>query len=183
MAAWKKKRKIMGRYDVTAESYDEQYADEQRRKYRAALGSVDVDEKNLLDVGCGSGLFFLEVAEKAGIVVGVDVSRKLLKKANRHTKEYPNFFVLQADADHLPFADEFFGSVFTFTVLQNMPKPDKTLAELKRVATAGGRIVVTGLKKAFTISEFMDVLEGSSLQVETFKDDEAINCYIAVLTA
>lgn len=183
MAAWKEKRKILKRYDVTAESYDEQYADEQREKYRAALGNVDVDGKNLLDVGCGSGLFFLEVAEKASLVVGVDVSRKLLEKANRQAKKCSNSFVLQADADYLPFADKFFASVFAFTILQNMPKPAKTLAEFKRVAKASGKVVVTGLKKAFALDQFMDVLERSGLQVETFKDDEAINCYIAVLTA
>ena len=158
MAAWKDKRKIMQRYDLTAEMYDERYAEEQKAKYKKTLENVNVAGGLVLDVGCGSGLFFSQVAAQAEMVVGVDVSRKLLLKAKEQASAFRNVFVLQADADHLPFRDGFFGGVFAFTVLQNMPKPAETLCELKRVAKRGGRVVVTGLKKAFPLNRFMDVL-------------------------
>ena len=178
---WKDKRKIMQSYDVTAEMYDERYAEEQTRKYSKALENVNVTSKTVLDVGCGSGLFFTQVANKAGIVVGVDVSRKLLIKAKKHSKAFQNAFVLQADADHLPFKDRFFDNVFAFTVLQNMPKPPQTLRELERVAKKDGRVVVTGLKKAFPLEKFMDILEGSRFRVVAFVDEDTINCYVAIL--
>ena len=114
-------------------------------------------------------------------MVGVDVSRKLLLKAKVHAKDFLNIFVLQADADHLPFRDGFFEVVFAFTVLQNMPKPNVTLCEFKRVVKFGGSIVVTGLKKAFPLNLFMDVLENSGLKLAAFVDDEAVNCYVEVL--
>lgn len=173
----------MGRYNTTAESYDEQYGDEQRRKYRKALENVDFNGKNLLDVGCGSGLFFQEVAAQAQMVVGVDVSRKLLRKAQLQAKKLSTVFIVQADADHLPFIENFFGGIFVFTVLQNMPEPRQTLVELERIVAIGGRVVITGLKKVYTLDKFMDMLEGSGMQVETFIDDEVINCYIAILSA
>ena len=183
MAAWKEKRKIMGRYNTTAESYNEQYEDEQRRKYRKALENVEVNGKNLLDVGCGSGLFFQEVAGDAHIIVGIDVSLKLLRKAKSQAKKLPAVFVVQADADHLPFRDNFFGGIFVFTVLQNMPQPAQTLTELKRLAAVGSRVVATGLKKTYALDKFMDLLEDSGMQIEEFIDEEVINCYIAVLSA
>jgi len=183
LAAWKKKRQIMERYNTTAESYEEQYANEQRGKHRKALENLEISGKNLLDVGCGSGLFFKEVAAQAQLLVGVDISLKLLRKASNQAKKFPAVFVVRADADHLPFPAEFFGGIFAFTVLQNMPKPAQTLAELKRVGVVGSRIVATGLKKTFTIDKFMDLLEDSGMQVEAFIDDEVINCYIAVLSA
>ena len=173
----------MARYNTTADSYNEQYEDEQRGKYRKALEKVAVRGKKLLDVGCGSGLFFQEIAAQAQLVVGVDVSLKLLRKANSQAKKLPDVFVVQADADHLPFIDEFYGAVFVFTVLQNMPKPGKTISELNRVTESGGRVVVTGLKKFFSLEKFMDIMEDSDMQVEAFIDDEFINCYIAVLSA
>ena len=179
---WRDKRKIMQRYDVTSDSYDEQYAEEQQRKYLKALENVDVAGKSVLDVGCGSGLFFKAVSSKAEIVVGVDVSHKLLLKAKKNANVYKNTFVLQADADHLPFREDFFDAVFAFTVLQNMPKPTETLGELKQVTKLSGRFVVTGLKKAFPLEKFMDVLEGSGLEVVAFGDEDNINCYVAVLT-
>ena len=180
---WRDKRKVMQRYDVTAKMYDERYGDEQKGKYGKALENVNMASKAVLDVGCGSGLFFKEVAAQANMVAGVDVSRKLLLKAKEQAKAFGNVFVLQADADHLPFREGFFDAVFAFTVLQNMPKPPETLCELKRVVKLGGRVVVTGLKKAFPLDLFMDVLENSGLKLAAFVDDEAVNCYVAVLAA
>jgi ubiquinone/menaquinone biosynthesis C-methylase UbiE len=178
LAAWKDKRKIMQRYDLTADMYDERYATEQTAKYHKSLENLDAAGMAVLDAGCGSGLFFSHVAARAEMVVGVDVSRKLLFKAKEQTRGLGNVFVLQADADHLPFRDGFFGCVFAFTVLQNMPKPAETLCELKRVAKHGGRIVVTGLKKAFSLEKFMDILENSGLKLVSFVDDAAVNCYV-----
>ena len=183
MASWKDKRKVMLRYDVTAEMYDERYAQEQQRKYKKALENVYIAGKKVLDVGCGSGLFFKEVAAQASLVIGVDVSRKLLHKAKEQGNAFSNVAVLQADADHLPFRDGLFSAVFAFTVFQNVPKQAETLMELKRIAKKGDKVVVTGLKKAFPLTSFIDLLDASDMQVIAFMDDEAINCYIAVLAA
>jgi ubiquinone/menaquinone biosynthesis C-methylase UbiE len=178
LAAWKDKRKIMQRYDLTADMYDERYAEEQNAKYKKALEKLGVADMAVLDAGCGSGLFFSHVAPQAKMVVGVDVSRKLLFKAKAQTQGLGNVFVLQADADHLPFRDGAFGGVFAFTVLQNLPKPAETVCELKRVAKHGGWVVVTGLKKAFPLEQFMDILENSGLKIVSFVDDAAVNCYV-----
>lgn len=179
--AWRSKRKVMHAYDVTAQMYDERYSEEQHRKYQKTLDNVDVLGVAVLDVGCGSGLFFSQIAKKAKLVVGIDVSKKLLLKAKANADG--NVFVVQADADHLPFQEGFFGAVFSFTVLQNMPKPAVTLAELKRVTSQGGKIAITGLKKAFPLPKFMDLVEGSGMQLAAFIDVKEINCYIAVLAA
>ena len=182
MAGWKDKRKVMKRYDLTAEMYEERYAQEQQSKYGAALENVCLAGKRVLDVGCGMGLFF-RFASAASMVVGVDVSRKLLGKARDEAKKCNDSYVLQADADHLPFCEGTFEAVFGFTVLQNMPKPKETLAELKRVTKPNGNVVVTGLKKAFPLNIFLDILEGSSLKLISFLDRENLNCYVAVLAS
>jgi ubiquinone/menaquinone biosynthesis C-methylase UbiE len=179
VTVWKSKRKVMQRYDLTAQMYDERYAEEQEAKYKKALETVKIVNGAVLDVGCGSGLFFNQVAFKAQTVVGVDVSRKLLLQANEHSKSFGNVYVIQADADHLPFKNGFFDDVFAFTVLQNMPKPNLTLNELKRVAKLDGYILVTALKKAFALNVFIDLVEGAGLWVVGFADDEDLKCYVA----
>ncbi len=183
MSDWKDKRSVIDRYNATAEGYEELYGQEQSRKYQKTLEKVDTKNLAVLDVGCGSGLFFSQVAGQAKIVVGVDVSLELLSKAKEHARGFGNVYLVQADADHLPFLNGFFGAVFAFTVLQNMPKPSETLAELKRVARVGGKVAVTGLKKAFGLERFMDVLEESTMPLAAFLDEKEVNCYIAVLTA
>jgi ubiquinone/menaquinone biosynthesis C-methylase UbiE len=171
----------MQAYDITAEIYDERYCEEQKRKYHKALQNVNLKGAAVLDVGCGSGLFFKETVGKARLVVGVDLSKRLLLKAKQHAGE--NVFVLQADADHLPIINGFFDAAFSFTVLQNMPKPSETLGEVKRVTKTEGKIVLTGLKKAFELPRFMDLVENSGFRLVVFVDEDAINCYIAVLNA
>ncbi|MGD6807988.1 MAG: class I SAM-dependent methyltransferase [Candidatus Bathyarchaeia archaeon] len=183
MSAWTDKRRVKDCYDATAAGYNELYGEEQRRKYQRALQNVETKRKTVLDVGCGSGLFFSQVAGQAELVVGVDDSRNLLTKAKEHGRGFGNVNVILADADHLPLRSGFFGAVFAFTVLQNLPAPQDTLAELKRVTSVGGRVVVTGLKRAFALDRFMDLLEASVMRLDEFVDEEAINCYIAALTA
>ena len=182
MAGWKDKRKIMQRYDLTSEMYEERYAEEQKAKYKVALENVDVAGGMVLDVGCGSGLFFREINSQSGMIVGVDISRKLLLKAKEQANSLGNVLVLQADADHLPFKNSLFDVVFAFTMLQNMPKPAETLKEITRVAKIDGRVVVTGLKKAFPLNMFIDILEDSGMNIISFVGNEDLKCYIATLT-
>ena len=181
LSSWSKKRSVANRYNVTSTSYDEQYAQEQTAKYQAAqktLGQNVCDV--ILDVGCGSGLFFSHMADKTKMVVGIDFSRKLLLKAKAHAKQYCEVHIVLADADNLPFKNALFDVIFSFTMLQNMPAPKKTLLEFKRQTKIGGKLVVTGLKKAFELTVFLDLFEVSGLELFEFIDDSNLNCYIAI---
>lgn len=170
---------MMRRYDATARLYDMRYVEEQEAKYEVALARLKV-EGAVLDVGCGSGLLFSHVAAQAETVVGVDVSGKLLVQAKERAKNFRNVHLVQADADNLPFGCSFFNVIFAFTVLQNMPKPVKTLVEVKRTGKRAGFIVVTGLKKAFSLETFQSVLQKAGLHVIFLEDDQALKCYLAV---
>lgn len=170
----------MRRYNLTAEMYDARYCEEQEAKYKAALDGLSLEAGVVLDVGCGSGLFFRHVANEAKLVVGVDVSRRLLQLAKERAKTYPDVYLIQADADKLPFKQDIFTHVFAFTVLQNMPNPPKTLEEFKLVAQNDARIVVTGLKAAVSLEVFGGFLEKAGLRVVSLRDDEVLRCYVVV---
>ncbi len=173
----------MNRYNITSDSYNEQYSQEQDAKYKAAQIALNIDNANytnVLDVGCGSGLFFSNITSKAQTIVGVDVTRNLLLKAKTQAKQFSNVHVVLADADHLPFKLASFDVIFSFTVLQNMPNPQKTLLEFKRHTKPDGKLVVTGLKKAFKLTTFLDLFEDAKLRMLDFIDDDDLKCYIAV---
>jgi ubiquinone/menaquinone biosynthesis C-methylase UbiE len=178
---WNQKREIMRRYDVTARMYDERYAGEQAAKYQAALKQLEV-HGSVLDVGCGTGLFFSYVAAEAETMVGVDISRLLLLQARERARASCNVNLVQADADHLPFRDACFDVVSAFTVLQNMPNPLVTLCEFKRNVEGGGYLVVSGLKKAFSLEAFQVLLQKAGLQVVHIERADALKCYVAVTT-
>jgi ubiquinone/menaquinone biosynthesis C-methylase UbiE len=181
LADWKDKRNIMQQYDATSKGYDELHGEEQNAKYQATLKNVNVAGGVVLDVGCGSGLFFKEVTDKAKLVVGVDFSRNLLLLAKDQAYGLGNVFVVQSDADHLPFVDGLFDGVFAFTVLQNMPQFSVTLDEWRRVTKKNGKAVVTALKKAFSLPAFLDLLDAAGFEVLSFVDDEALKCYVSAV--
>jgi ubiquinone/menaquinone biosynthesis C-methylase UbiE len=178
---WSQKRKVMRRYDLTAQLYEMRYAEEQEAKYKAALENLNIAYDSLvLDAGCGVGLLFSHVAAEAGAVAGVDISKKLLLQAKVRAKNFRNVHLVQADADHLPFRNGSFNVVFAFTVLQNMPKPLKTLNEIKRTSKHDASIAVTGLKKAFPKDAFKELLQNAGLSVVSLKDEDALKCYVAI---
>ena len=104
MTGWRQKRRVMRKYDLTAGMYDLRYAEEQEAKYKTALNHVTI-EGSVLDVGCGTGLFFSYVAANVENLVGVDVSGKLLLQARERAQNWGNAHLVQADGDHLPFKD------------------------------------------------------------------------------
>ena len=181
MNEWSQKRKVMRRYDLTAQLYEMRYAEEQEAKYKAALENMNIAQDSLvLDVGCGVGLLFSHVAAEAEAVAGVDVSKKLLLQAKVRAKNFRNVHLVQADADYLPFRNGSFSVVFAFTVLQNMPKPSETLKEIKRTAKHDASIVVTGLKKTFSIDAFRELLQNAGLSVVSLMDEDVLKCYVAI---
>jgi ubiquinone/menaquinone biosynthesis C-methylase UbiE len=155
------------------------YAEEQEAKYKTALGDLNATG-TILDVGCGTGLLFSHVAAEAERLVGVDVSRKLLFEARKRAREFRTVHLVQADADHLPFRNAYFSVIFAFTVLQNMPKPSETLAEIRRTANHDASIVVTGLKKTFSLDAFGGLLRQAGLRLVSVKDDDVLKCYVAI---
>jgi ubiquinone/menaquinone biosynthesis C-methylase UbiE len=179
VSVWKQKRSVMRRYDMTARLYDMRYAEEQETKYKAALRNLSV-AGTVLDVGCGTGLFFSHIAAEAERVVGIDVSRKLLSEGRKRAKKSREVYLVQADADHLPFKNDCFSAIFAFTLLQNMPKPMETLAEIRRTANSDAFIVVTGLKKIFSLEALSDLIQQSGLRVVSVRDDDVLKCYVAI---
>ena len=170
-------------YDSTSHIYDMRYAEEQMAKIKVALENSSFHENGLvLDVGCGTGLLFKYVADKAQITVGLDISRKTLLQAKKRIKGFATLHLVLADADCMPFKENLFNNVFAITLLQNMPNPSKTLKEIARVARENAVIVVTGLKKVFLLVGFKELLRNSGLKILAFIDDSSLKYIMAVCT-
>ena len=181
LANWNKKRKVMRNYDSSAAAYDRQYTEEQTAKIRLMLQNLGQGKVSLvLDDGCGTGLLFVQIQGFAEYVVGIDFSRKLLKRAKKRAKRLSNVAVVCADADHLPFLEQIFDAAFAMTLLQNMPKPIDTFREMERVCKRGSTLAVTGLKKQFSLEEFESLINKTPLRISRIVTNDGLKDYVAV---
>jgi ubiquinone/menaquinone biosynthesis C-methylase UbiE len=142
-----RKRELMNLYDTTASVYDRRYRIIQNRKYEYVKGSPNKRD-TLIDIGCGTGLFFRSFGVDVGHLVGVDLSIRMLKTALRSLRRVDQRVdLIRVDADSLPFRDSIFNKVISVTVLQNMPEPCETIREIARVTSVDGQVALTCLKK------------------------------------
>lgn len=172
---WEKKRKLKERYDSTADFYDARYREIQRRKFKAVENELN-EASCVLDIGCGTGLFLSENFNEGKTVVGLDFSGDMLFRAKERATDV---FLVSADADCLPFLDGVFDVVFSFTLLQNMPEPERTIREMSRVTRQGGKVIVTALNKkvpADVLKNWMTSANLKTLRVGRIPESEDVLC-------
>src|SRR5437879_989200 len=91
---------------------------------------------SLLDVGCGEGVLVHRWAMRLGEavrVVGIDLQEESLQ-AGWSARSAPNLEYRTVDAKGLPFAANEFDLASAIEVLEHVPQPERTLAEMARCA-------------------------------------------------
>jgi len=90
---------------------------------------------SVLDVGCGEGVLTHQWAEQLGErrIVGIDLDDEKLK-AEWATRRRPNLEYRTMLAENMPFADGEFDMACAIEVLEHVPDPAHTVAEMARVA-------------------------------------------------
>ena len=135
-------------YDAMAETYDEIHAQPfyitQYETYAEDLLDRLADWRGrVLDLGCGTGIHTRAVAELADWAVGIDVSPRLVRKAQVKLRGARGSVVV-ADARHMPFADGTFDAALSYgEPLSHIEDPGAVLAELARVMRPGGRAILS----------------------------------------
>ena len=102
---------------------------------------VQAAPQSLLDVGCGEGVLTHQWAQRIdGRVVGIDLDDPALH-AEWAKRQAPNLEYTIMKAENLPFADNEFDVATAIEVLEHVPDPAHTVAEMARVAS--GHLLVS----------------------------------------
>jgi SAM-dependent methyltransferase len=103
------------------------------------LTKADYAGKAVLDIGCGP-CGSLEWADTARQRVGLDPLADAYRKLVEDDKQQMTYCA--APSEKIPFADGHFDIATTFNSLDHVDDVDATIAELKRVTSPTGRILV-----------------------------------------
>jgi phosphatidylethanolamine/phosphatidyl-N-methylethanolamine N-methyltransferase len=131
-------------YDVHAMFYDATFGRLVRRRIERAIHHMNIQPGDrVLDLGIGTGVSMNFYPRHANLV-GVDLSGGMLREARKKIREQglDRFFVFQANALQLPFADSTFDHLFISHVISVVSDPVMLVREAQRVAKPGARIVI-----------------------------------------
>jgi 2-polyprenyl-3-methyl-5-hydroxy-6-metoxy-1,4-benzoquinol methylase len=97
---------------------------------------------SVLDVGCGEGVLTHKWAQRLGDrrVVGIDLEDPVIQ-AEWAKRTAPNLEYRIMKAQNLPFGDREFAMASAIEVLEHVPDPEHTVAEMARVARGGHLLV------------------------------------------
>jgi len=96
----------------------------------------------LIEFGCGAGLFTKYIAANASHVIATDLSDELLAVARTQLKDLKNVTVEKADCEKTAFPDGKFDSVLMANLVHVIENPSITLQEGYRVLKDGGLLII-----------------------------------------
>ncbi len=136
-------------FDKIAHEYDQWYntklgnfADKVEKDLAFRLFTPEKGMK-VLDVGCGTGLFSMRLAEMGCKVTGVDVSKEMLAIAREKAKKENLEIDFRAmDVYDLDFADESFDAVLSMATFEFVKSPKEAYYEMFRVLRKDGKMLI-----------------------------------------
>lgn len=136
------------------------------------------DSDYFLDIGCGSGYLLNQAACKRG--VGVDISDLMVRTAWENCKNNGEKFIVQSDAENLPFKNGSFNKIVSTEVIEHILHPQVLLKEIERVSKDHALIVITipnerlinGVKNLLFSLHFNKILFRKSYRPSRKMEDE-----------
>lgn len=139
------------------------------KRYAVAVGGVR-EGNRVLDLAGGTGDLARRLAPivgKTGEVVLADINGSMLRAGRRRLVDAGvagNVFYVQADAEALPFPDDYFDCVCTAFGLRNVTHKDKALSAIRRVLRPGGQALILEFS-APTVRALRPVYDAYSFKV------------------
>jgi len=129
--------------DEVAKAYDEKrfsqggrlIDDREKQAVLDALGPVE--DREILEIACGTGRFTAMLAQRGADIVGLDISGPMLQQGRERAQSAgvaDNLEYMRGDAGRLPFPDDRFDAVFAMRFFHLADTPETFMAEMRRVS-------------------------------------------------
>ncbi len=111
------------------------------RKVLNLTESVD-----MMDFGCGTGLFGLELADKAKTFLGVDTSEGMLDAFNKKTVDADHISSKKLDLEKETI-DRSFDLIVSSMAFHHLSSPMSMIGKMKNILRPGGKLAIVDLDK------------------------------------
>lgn len=165
------------KWDLRAETYDKWF----HRFYfrftqKRVLSLLNLQENQcFLDIGCGTGWavrYTASLIKNKGRFYGIDISSKMIEKAEKNCGGCENTYFYKADAAALPFEGDFFDFIICTNSFHHYFSPSKVLNEVYRVLKPGGKIYIMELTADGFIMKMVDKIKKEREFVKHYSTQE-----------
>lgn len=118
--------------------------DHNEHYHRYLLRQLPAHCEAALDVGCGTGSFSRLLAGRAGRVVALDLSPRMIEVAKERSRQYPNIQFQVADGTSWAPEGELFDCVASIAMLHHVAA-EEMLAKMAGLLKGGGTLAVLDL--------------------------------------
>lgn len=122
--------------------------------HRFVLASMPQRCRTALDIGCGDGMLALQLAARAGSVIGVDPDPASIRAAREQSAGHANVSFMEGDFLSVPLAEGGLDFVSAVASLHHMPI-EPALSRAGRLLSPGGKLAVVGLARAGSPVDYM----------------------------
>ncbi|MEH6936331.1 class I SAM-dependent methyltransferase [Bacillus sp. JJ664] len=103
---------------------------------------IDVNGKQIADLGCGGGIYSKALAMLGAKVTAVDFSEEMLKGATENCKGLANITFLQGDAYHTNLASTSFDIILQRALIHHLDDLDACFKEANRLLKKNGLLII-----------------------------------------
>ncbi len=102
--------------------------------------SEEVQDKLVVEFGCGPGRFLDRVVARGGIAIGLELSQAADVAYENFAQQQDRVCIVQGDILHPPFKAGVFDHGYTIGVLHHTPDPKEAFQQLAKTVKPGGKV-------------------------------------------
>ncbi len=113
-------------------------------RLRAKVALKYIEKLKTIDVGCGEGIYVIELSKRGLDMTGIDDHRESIIHAREKCKlscVNPKLYI--AGAEKIPAKRGEYEQAICFDVIEHVKDPNKVLKEINRILKLGGKLILT----------------------------------------
>lgn len=143
------------------------------------VDSLNLQEKNILDIGCYDGSFLAGIKNRSNNFYGLEASDWGVKKSRENNVNVAKYFF--NDVDGMPYEDDLFDLVVAGEIIEHIYDTDFFLSEIRRILKPGGRLLLSTPNIA-SLGRRLFLLFGKSPIIEDSPNERTSSGHIRYFT-